>query len=270
MPAGGRVGWPAAYAGVVPRTLAPRFWAAHLLALVLVGVAVGLGFWQLGAWQEHRRIEARDLTHAEPLPLAEVIGPDDPFPGDSIGQPVTVSGTWVGAGTVYVSGREHEGHEGYWVVTPLAVGSAGAPALPVVRGWVADPADAPRAPSGTAELQAWLQPPEGTGQPDDDPADDVLPQLRIADVIQHVDQDLYGAYGVAQTPGPGLEPASLEQLPQVDALTGLRNLLYAIEWWFFGAFALFIWWRWVTEEPDEVAGAGAVGERADEPSGIGP
>ena len=32
------------------------------------------------------------------------------------------------------------------------------------------------------------------------------------------------------------------------ALTGLRNLLYAIEWWFFGAFAAFIWWRWVRDE----------------------
>ena len=78
----------------------------------------------------------------------------------------------------------------------------------------------------------------------------MLPQLRIADVIQHVDQDLYGAYGVAEQPEPGLERADLAQLPDVGALTSIRNLLYAIEWWFFGAFAAFIWWRWVTEEPE--------------------
>ena len=264
--AGGRTPRPAAYAGVVHRSLAPRLWAAHLLALVLVGAAAGLGFWQLDAWREHRRVEATDLTRADPLPLDTVIGPDDPFPGNRIGQPVTVAGTWVPAGTVFISGREHGGHEGYWVVTPLAVGAPDGAALPVVRGWVADPGDAPDPPTGPAELQAWLQPPEGTGQADDDPSDDVLPQLRIADVIQHVDQDLYGAYGVAEAPGPGLEPASLEQLPEVDALTGLRNLLYAIEWWFFGAFALFIWWRWVTEEPE----TGVETERADQPSGVGP
>ena len=29
----------------------------------------------------------------------------------------------------------------------------------------------------------------------------------------------------------------LDQLPDVGRFTALRNLLYAIEWWFFGAFA---------------------------------
>ncbi|GAA1125312.1 hypothetical protein GCM10009606_01270 [Nocardioides aquiterrae] len=230
--------------------LAPRFWGAHLLALVLVAIAVGLGLWQYGAWQAHREAQAADLTDAAPVPLDEVMGPDDPFPGTKVGQPVIVRGSWVPTGTVYVSGRERAGQDGYWAVTPLAVGGPGAAALPVVRGWVAHPGDAPAPPSGTTELTAWLQPPEGTGQPDDDPTDDVLPQLRIADVIQHVDQDLYGAYGVAEQPEPGLERADLAQLPDVGALTSIRNLLYAIEWWFFGAFAAFIWWRWLTEEPE--------------------
>ena len=53
-----------------------------------MAAAVLLGFWQLDAWQERRAAEARDLTRAEPVPLAEVMGPDDPFPGDRVGQPV--------------------------------------------------------------------------------------------------------------------------------------------------------------------------------------
>ena len=231
----------------MPSPLAPRYWGLHLLAIVLVGIAVGLGVWQYDAWQAHRNAKAADLTHAEPVPLEEVIGPDDPFPGTKVGQPVTVEGTWVPEGTVYVSGRVQDGEDGYWVVTPLAVDGTDDAALPIVRGWVADPADAPAPPTGHATLDAWLQPPEGTGEVDTDPTDDVLPQLRIADVIQHVDQDLYGAYGVAMEPAAGLEPASVEQLPDVGAFTGIRNLLYAIEWWFFGLFAAFIWWRWVTE-----------------------
>lgn len=231
--------------------LAPRYWGAHLLALVLVAAAVGLGLWQYGAWQAHREAEATDLADVQPVPLQDVLGPDDPFPGDQVGHPVTIAGTWVPHGTVYVSGRENDGRDGYWVVTPLAVGGPDAAAIPVVRGWVADPEDAPAPPTGTAELDAWLQPPEGTGEMDDDPSDDVLPQLRIADVIQHVDQDLYGAYAVAEQPEPGLEAASLAQLPDVGALTSIRNLLYAIEWWFFGLFAAFIWWRWLTEAPEQ-------------------
>ena len=222
--------------------------------MVLVGSAGWLGFWQLDAWQDQRAADSVDRTFDDPEPLADVMGPDDPFPGDKVGQPVSLSGTWVGDGTVFVSGREHDGDDGYWVVTPLAIGAADAPALPVVRGWVASPADAPAAPSGTAELVAWLQPTEGTGEVDDDPTDDVLPQVRTADLIQHVDQDLYGAYAVA--PDTRARPGS--RRPRAAArcrcFSGLRNLLYAIEWWFFGAFAAFIWWRYVTEaatrEPD--------------------
>jgi surfeit locus 1 family protein len=251
------------YAEVVPELLAPRYWAVHLLALVAVATAGALGFWQYDAWHSRREAEAVDLTRVEPEPLAAVMGPDDPFPGTRIGQPVVLDGTWVPGGTLYVSGREHDGRDGFWVVTPLAITGDDDPALPVVRGWVADPADAPPAPSGTGEFVGWLQPAEGTGASDDDPADDVLPQLRIADVIQHVDQDIYGAYAVvaddvapgAWPVGPtatndgtaGLARAGLEQLPEASTFTAVRNLLYAVEWWVFGLFAAFIWWRWTQD-----------------------
>ena len=62
----------------VPTMLAPRYWGAHLLAVVLVAAALWLGFWQLDAWQAHRAAEAADLTHAEAQPIDDVIGPDDP------------------------------------------------------------------------------------------------------------------------------------------------------------------------------------------------
>ncbi len=244
--------------------LAPRYWALHLLALVLTAAAVGLGVWQYDAWQVRRAAEAQDLTRAEPVPLRSVIGPDDPFPGNRIGQPVLLGGTWVPDGTVYVSGREQDGREGYWVVTPLAITGARDPAIPVVRGWVAAPDRAPQPPTGHGEFVGWLQPAEGTGEADDDPRDDVLPQLRTADVIQHVDQDLYGAYAVVAdraAPGSwpvgdratndgtaGLTHADLEQLPDAGRFTAVRNLLYAIEWWFFAAFAVFVWVRWIRDE----------------------
>jgi len=233
---------------VVPTVLAPRFWAGHLLALVLVAATVVLGMWQLDAWQTRRADEARDLTHADPVALTELMGPDDPFPGRSVGQPVELDGSWVPDATVFVSGREQDGREGYWMVTPLAIGGADAPALPVVLGWVADPAQAPEAPTGEQQLVGWLQAPEGTGDRDDDPNDDVLPQLRIADLVQRVDQDLYSAYAVAQDGVAGLPAADLAELPEVGRFTAVRNLLYAIEWWFFGAFVVLIWWRWVGEQ----------------------
>jgi surfeit locus 1 family protein len=234
--------------GRMPAVLAPRMWLGHLVALALVAAAVLLGVWQLDAWQTRRADEARDLTRADPVALSSVMGPDDPFPGRSVGQPVTLGGDWVPSGTVFVSGRERDGHDGYWMVTPLAIGGADGPAMPVVLGWVADPADAPAPPEGDDELVGWLQPPEGNGTVDTDPGDDVLPQLRIADLVQHVDQDLYGGYAVAQQGVAGLPAADLVELPDAGRFTAVRNLFYALEWWFFGAFAVLIWWRWVTEQ----------------------
>ncbi|MFC5729310.1 SURF1 family protein [Nocardioides vastitatis] len=244
-------------------------WGAHLLGLICVAAATGMGVWQHDAWQERRAAERVDLTEAEPVPLAEVLGPDDPFPAGDVGRPVRLAGTWLPEGTALVTGREDEdGRAGRWVVTPLTVGGPADPAVPVVRGWVPDDtdvADLPAPDPGEAELVGWLQPPEGSGMADDDPSDDVLPQLRIADIVQRVDQDLYGAYVVARAPtqtdaAAGLAPATLDQLPPAGRFTALRNLLYAIEWWVFAAFAGFIWWRYVRDAtrlpPAQEAGAG--------------
>ncbi len=238
----------------------PRLWGAHLIALVCVGAAVALGLWQYDAWQATRAAERIDLTKNAPEPLTEVLGPDQPFPTEHVGRPVTLEGTWLPEGTVLVSGRERSGEEGSWVVTPLTVGGPDEPAIAVVRGWLpgADAATAPAAPTGTAALVGWLQPGEGTGAADEDPTDDVLPQLRIADLVQRVDVDLYGGYVVvdpAATEESGgrntgtaeLEPATLDQLPAAGTFTGWRNFAYAIEWWLFAAFALFLWWRFVRD-----------------------
>ncbi|QCW49209.1 SURF1 family protein [Nocardioides dongxiaopingii] len=227
--------------------LTPRMLGAHLLGLVCVLVAGGLGVWQYEAWQQHRENERVDLTQGEPVALADVLGPDDGFPADRIGQPVEIDGTWLPDATVFVGDRRHEGVDGYWVVTPITSGAVDQPAVPVVRGWVEDPADAPAPPTGAGEVTGWLQPPEGTGAADEDPTDDVFPQLRIADLVQRVDGDLYGAYAVAEGGVDGLPAGDLEELPEPSSTTALKNILYAIEWWVFGAFAGFIWWRFVRE-----------------------
>ena len=237
--------------------------AAHLVTLLCVGAAGLLGLWQYDAWRDQRTAVAADLSRLDPVPLDAVMGPDDPFLSPSVGRPVILDGTWLPESTVYISGRARGDTEGFWVVTPLTTGDESDPALPVVRGWVAAPEAAPAPPTGRGELVVVLQPPEGTNEVDDDPTDDVLPQVRIADLIQRVDQDIYGAYAVVPdevSPGSwphgeaatndgtaGLEPASIEQLPPAGRFTALGNLLYALEWWVFGAFAAFMWWRYVRE-----------------------
>lgn len=250
----------------------------HVPAVAAVVAAVLLGNWQIGAWQMHREDRAAELADAEPVPLEDVMGPDDVFPGDGVGRPVTLVGEWAPEAAVFVADRVVDGADGYWMVVPLytcgssdCAGSSGgssdptparSPAVPVVTGWTGTVPDAPAPPTGSAEVTGWLQPGEASAGADADPADDILPSLRIADLLQRVDTDLYGGYVILESPGAardGLVPVTPESLPEAPTSTALRNLLYGIEWWFFAGFAVFLWWRWTKDEV-EAARAEAAAE----------
>jgi len=67
-----------------------------------------------------------------------------------------------------------------------------------------------------------------------------------------MDQDLYGGYVIAEGASTGstigLTPLTPDSLPDPERFTALRNLLYALEWWVFAGFAVFIWWRLCRDE----------------------
>jgi cytochrome oxidase assembly protein ShyY1 len=236
--------------------------ALHAVAVLATVAAVLLGLWQYGAWQHGREDQATSLVDAAPKPLSSVMTSDQAFPGDAVGQPVRLAGRWLPRSTLYVADRRLHGRTGVWAVTPVAVcggsrGCGAAPAMLVVRGWSRSVRDAPAPPSGHVRVTGWLQPGEGSGVTDTDPGDDVIPEMRVADAIQHVDQDLYGGYVIARqvsTTGSGLEAVTPASLPKAAALTSLRNLLYALEWWVFGGFAVYVWWRWCRDEVSRVTG----------------
>ncbi|HEY6932296.1 MAG TPA: SURF1 family protein [Marmoricola sp.] len=250
------------------RLLARRYWAGHLLMVFALAAAALLGLWQLHVWQAHRAASAIDLTHDRPVPLVRVMGGDSPFPGDAVGKPVTLRGRWLPAGTVYVSGRQHHGQRGYWAVTPVQVGRS---AMPVVRGWTSRPG-APR-PHGTVQVTGWLEPSEGQGEADVDPRDPVITSMRIASLVEHVPADLYSGFVIGHHVSTGTATAGLATVhpppsEKVSIWTGLRNFLYAVQWWIFGGLAVFIWWRWCrdqleAEDRQATAPEGAVPEAAE-------
>ena len=188
--------------------------AVHALGLVALTATVLLGIWQYGAWQAGRELAARDLADARPLPLDSVLGPDAPFPNDQVGRPVTFSGVWVPEATLEVADRPLEGRDGRWVVTPVAVCSAGAAGGPDLHRRTGD-AGGPRMaaewcraaccpPAVRCRSPGGSSPARGPGSPDRDPDDAVLPELRIASAIQFVDQDLYGGFVIGRDLGrPG-------------------------------------------------------------------
>jgi surfeit locus 1 family protein len=247
---------PAAPASAVRRATASATWPIHLLALVGVVGCVLLGRWQLHVWQEHRAQDSTALTRQAPVPLDSVLGPDDPYPDVGLGRPVVVTGTWVPGESFLVSGQRQRGATGFWVVTPVLTASGSE--LPVVRGWAASAHDAPAPPSGRASLVGLLQPSDDRGPIDNNPGDRVLPALSITSLLPLLHHDPYGGYAIATSRAvpvgetsagmAGLAPAQPLDLPGADASTALRNLLYALQWWVFAAFVVFMWWRWLVED----------------------
>ncbi|MGL5810795.1 MAG: SURF1 family protein [Nocardioides sp.] len=233
--------------------LAPRFWPVHLLAIAVVLAAGWLGLWQYGAYQAERAAASKSLPGLDPVPLAEALGPDDPFPGSAVGRPVVIAGEWLPDQTVLISGQPRPGQasrgdSGYWVVTPIAVRGTRA-VLPVVLGWSTEP-ETGRLPAGADEITAWLQPSQSGGSPDSDPGDNVFPALRGAALVQRLDRDVYGGFAIAAEP-PESEPRVAVEVPRSAGAgwtTGARNLFYAAEWWFFGGFAIFAWARYLRDE----------------------
>lgn len=213
--------------------------------VLALAAAIALGLWQLGVWRGHRAAAEHTLVHAKPVALSSVMGGDSPFPGSSIGQPVRFTGSWLPKGTVYVSDQRYDGRRGYWVVTPVLVGRS---AMPVVRGWVATP----RAvlPRGSIGVTGWLEPSQDAGRADTNPNDDIITSMRIPSMTQHVATDLYSGYVVASNHAAqtALQPLGPTAQPDVSGFTGLRNLLYAFQWWIFGGFAVFIWGRWCRDQ----------------------
>lgn len=240
----------------MPLLLRRRYWGGHLLLLAALVACAALSYWQFGVWSANRATEARNLTHARPVPLPRTLGPDAPLAGDDLGRPVTVTGTWMGDQTMYVSGRPRQvraggaassaGRPGYWVVTPVRVAGAHGSALPVVRGW----SPRPQAPpvSGAVRLIAWLQAGEGDSAPDPKPGDRIISAVRIPSMTGLVDADLYSAYAIAEHATPGLVRVPPDAVPQVSGTTSLRNLLYGFQWIVFGGFAVVVWWRWCRDE----------------------
>jgi surfeit locus 1 family protein len=251
--------------------LAPRMLALHAVAVLATAAAVLLGLWQYGVWQDGRKDQTDSRVDARPVPLDSVMTSDQAFPRTGVGRPVSLSGRWLPRATMYVDDRVLHGRTGVWAVTPVAVcpGDAArcakAPAILVVRGWAASVQAAPAAPTGPVRVTGWLQPGDAAGLTDPDPGDDVFPELRVADALQRVDQDLYGGYVIARTTtstagpaaasaGGGLEPVTPAALPKPSTFTAVRNLLYALEWWFFGGFAVYVWGRWCRDEVSRVTG----------------
>lgn len=234
-----------------------------LLVLFLAAAAV---CGRLGAWQLERAevrgasAQAAKLAEVEarpPVPLEDVLAPQSSFDGALVGRRVTVSGTYQADGQLLVTGRALDGRTGSLVLTPLRVTSDDAEAdgavLPVVRGWVADPAADPGAlavPEGPVEVTGYLQASEDSGLTPDAVDPGTTDSISSAELLGQWGGPIWTGYAVLTGSEPEQAPGLAELPPPTRSGTGLniQNLAYAAQWWIFGGFAVFLWIRLLKDE----------------------
>jgi surfeit locus 1 family protein len=255
------------------------------IGLLVLALAVAAAFAALGQWQLSRAVEEGvvvERTTEKPVPLTEVVRPQQMTEQKASGQIVTVRGTWVPGDYGVVGDRVNGGETGYWVVGHLNVAldgsgvTADAPGLAVALGWAANREDAQDVsdaldagnPSGDAvEVEGRFLPTEGPNVPDDGEDPFEITSMSVAALVnvwQDFDgRDAYSGYVVMTHAPAGLvdidSPAPTDEI-QLNWL----NIFYAAEWVIFAGFAVFIWYRLVrdelereTEEAEEAAAAAA-------------
>lgn len=225
--------------------------------VVVLGVCVSLGLWQ---WTVGTHGGA-EVEPAPAAPLADVLAPASPAePG--VGKAVTVAGAFADDDAALVGGgRVIDGIDAVLVVRPFTVAAdatgTGEPAtLPVVVGWVpAADVDsvAPDLATDATELSGYLRGAEGASVSSDDgapPGTFTADTLSPAVFAQHWDSPLYSALLVTDVPEEGLEPIPA---PEPEHELNFRSIVYALEWWLFGAFFLFVGVRWIRDNGRETA-----------------
>ncbi len=223
----------------------PGLLGLHAFAVIAIVACVFMGLWQAGVYdsrQEHERAESQTVPRVE---LDGLWGADDPFEGKLNQRPVTIEGQFAPADEqVWVAGKRQDGQAGVWLLSPVLVDDA---ALLVVRGWSPAVTTFPAVPTGDVTIEATLQSGEGGGAPFD-PKTREIGAVRIPALTNELPYDLYSGFAISSS-AEASGGLALAETPSKDVpwTTGLRNLAYALQWWVFGGFALFMWWRMATE-----------------------
>ncbi|MBO9520970.1 MAG: SURF1 family protein [Nocardioidaceae bacterium] len=225
------------------RFLFTRRWLLFALAVAAAAyLATLLGQWQFHRLDERRESNARVARNLDrpPVPVDDVLRAGRPADRDDEWRRVVVHGTWDDANTIVLKYQTREGAAGVDVVTPLRT-EAG-PAVLVDRGWMGTEntggqrPETPAAASGTVTVIGWVRV-DGTGRSTrvDDLSARAISSKEAAKVLPY---PLYGGFLDLHTESP--RPAtSLEAVELPDDTSEGPHFFYGLQWWFFGALAVF-------------------------------
>ena len=224
------------------RFLVSRRWIVFALAVVLLAWVA----WRLGEWQFHRLEDRKDRNaiierneKAGADPVGDVLAPGRTETREDEWRSVEATGTSAVDDTVIVRYRTRDGEAGVDVVVPLEL--ADGTSLLVDRGWYATDnrgattEDVPEPPAGEVTVTGWVRrDAEGDSTSVNDKSTRAVDSERIGEAL---DREVLGGWVDlrSESPEPAV-PLLPVELPELD---NGPHFFYGLQWWFFGALAIF-------------------------------
>lgn len=224
--------------------ITPRWLIALVALIAFIAVSIVLGRWQ---WDRTQDILAAERAAAsEPIQLAELINDDGAWSSSDIGRTVIVDGEFT-EDELLLPNREYQGQAGTWTVTRFELDDRSS--IAVVRGWLPTGEVSPPIRTEPTIITGVLHPNEafyeGANQ-------EQIITVDANALTREWNTPLTDGYVMLQDQDPSLlaadaaAPVIVPPTVQVgDVPFPLQNFFYAIQWWIFAAFAIFVYARWL-------------------------
>ncbi|MBE7324400.1 SURF1 family protein [Nocardioides sp. Y6] len=222
--------------------LVSKRWGFFLVAVALLSWLA----WELGQWQFDRLEDRRERNaiierndRQDPVDAESVLSVGEAVEADEEWSLVRATGTYAADETVFVRYRTHRSASGVQVVVPLQLESGAT--LLVDRGWWQTanrgeiPDDVPAPPTGQVEVLGRVRA-DATGDAArvSDRGTRAISSVEIGEALG---RDTLGGFVELVEESP--EAATPLTLPDEPELDEGPHFFYGLQWWFFGALAIF-------------------------------
>lgn len=229
------------------RFLMSRRWILFgVTVVVLTYLAYLLGQWQFSRLDDRRDRNAivERNEGVEPVEVTDVLSVDDPPTGDQEWTAVTAVGEYAIEDTVVVRYRTRDGAPGADIVVPLVLRDGSI--VLIDRGWMptdnsgalegTDTEALPAPPAGEVEVTGWVRR-DATGSSTSVSANQStrsISSVAIGDAL-----GLPVLRGFIDLAAESPEPEDALAPPPLPELDDGPHFFYGLQWWFFGALAVF-------------------------------